>query len=273
MSHSREKAMGCLEDMNWQVRAAAVNVLCDKWRQGSDSELEYKFERIATNDTSSQVRSAAWGAIAKLYSRTDDLRVGKLLARVVFDAGESFEVRFAAYISLYGVRGVPITPWPGLLTRPPTLPRIPQDIDLSFVESFLVEGRTPAPVDLMKAAFPHLSDEEIGYYSALKEGRLAFERGDYIEVIRTLTPVTAYPPLEVTRYMRGLAYMEIGNLDAAIADFQTLIQKYPASSKLYFARSEAYRRSGLIDLAEEDLLIGTRIKEKNSTEGIQGKPD
>ena len=264
MSRTRGEAMALLDDPNWQVRAAAVRVLYHKWRQDTDSELEHTFERMATNDASSQVRSAAWVAIAKLHSRTDNVRVGRLLARVVLDPGEPFEGRFAAYASLYTVRGTPLTPWPGLLTRPPTVPRIPQDIDLPFVKSFLVEGRTPAPAGLMKAAFPQLSDDEIEFYAALEKGRLAFERGDYKEVIRVLSPATAYPPLELTRYMRGLAFMETGNLALAIADFSKLIQKYGTSSKLYFARSEAYRRSGLVDLAEEDYRTGVRLNEGRS---------
>lgn len=267
---SREKAAESLRDPKWQIRTAAIYILRDQWRQTSDPELQQVFEKIARSDPSSQVRCAAWDGLTRCYARTDDVRIGRLLAEVVLDKTESCEVRLTAVICLYTLRGAPLTDWEALTAHSGLTSRTLDDIDMPFVKSFLAEGRTPCPVDLMATAFPHLPEKERAFYGALRQGRLAFERGEYEEAIHILTPVVSYPPLEVARYTRGRAYMELGQFDAAIDDFSQLIDKYPSSSKFYLARSEAHERNGHAELAERDKNNGMRVKAESSEDLEKG---
>ena len=131
---SRESAERYLHDPSWILRWTAISVLERFW--GCNKELAAACERLALEDPHEQVRRSALSTLVCCYTRTNDRRIGALLAKIVRDADRSLEIRQTAYHGLFRVKGVnpPERPIPGRY-------RIPKDIDWAFVDSFLDGNR------------------------------------------------------------------------------------------------------------------------------------
>lgn len=131
---SRESAERYLHHPSWILRWAAIAVLEGIW--GCDTDLAAACERLAFEDPDQRVRHLALFTLRRCYSGTNDRRIGALLARTVADADLPSDIRETAYHQLCDLRGVdPLTsPIPGRC-------RIPEDIDLALVNSFLDDKR------------------------------------------------------------------------------------------------------------------------------------
>jgi tetratricopeptide (TPR) repeat protein len=202
---------------------------------------------MAFADVDVKVRSSAILALSSSYCGTDDVRIGALLATAVYDEGTPFEVRWFAYMGLFKLRRKRTSIRQGSGERPQST-RIPEDVDWPFVDTFLIPNRTASPVDM----FDMLPEWMRNRYRSLNSGIAAYERGDFAEAIVHLTAALEQKPDAAgSLYRRGHSYLEIGNLDAAIADLTQAIGLCPTPA-CYYRRSDAYRRKGLIDLAEQD---------------------
>jgi HEAT repeat protein len=137
MRRSPAEAIAFLEDSDWKIRWAAIQVLRDNWGLQNAVDVTLALKKTALTDPTARVRAAAFAAISKLYERTDEPRIGKLLASVVLNENEPYEVRCAAHNGLHVLRGLAVPTWPGLAAIPPTPFRIPEDIDWDFIRSYL----------------------------------------------------------------------------------------------------------------------------------------
>jgi len=238
------------------VRIAALEILCDHWHKHKDKDFAQRAETMAFEDADPSVRCIAlsiWGAC---YRRTDDVRVGKMLAEIVRNASEPFKRRRAAYIALYGVRGklfpVPEDAAPDFLEHF----RIPEDVDWSFVDSFLVTDRVPRPEHWSDRStfLAGLPEQERQLAIAHIDAELAFDNGDYQRCIQLAGEVLErMPRLPLIYVLRGRARLATGRLTDAIADLSEAIRLQPDLAEAYRWRSEAYRQASQIELAENDL--------------------
>jgi hypothetical protein len=132
MRLSSDHAERFLQDPCWKHRLAAIVILREIW--GVDERLAAACERMAFEDSHTQVRQSALSNLAQCFSGTDDRRIGILLAQVVSDQAESESFRATVYRGLFTLRDVP------MLSRPfPFTERIPEDVDWPFVNSFVAE--------------------------------------------------------------------------------------------------------------------------------------
>lgn len=138
MLHSRQDAENCLKHPDFKVRFVALNLLCSHWKP--DQNFAKTCECMAFNDPDLQIRGVALSALGTCYRGTNDSRVGKLLAAIVHDEQEPASIRSSAYLALFSVPGL-IADWPGLHADPPTGLRFPDDVDWSFVNSFLTVSK------------------------------------------------------------------------------------------------------------------------------------
>jgi len=228
------------------ARRAALYLLMHHWPR--DQQTAVACERMAFEDRDCDVRKAALLGLGECYSHTDDSRVGALLARCVRDESELCEVREAAYFGLFDVRGRRI-----FFYHNPFEFRFPQDVDWSFVDSFLsgsAEGSHENVIDC--ALLSQLAPKDRSNVVAVYNAKSAFQEGRYMEALVRLTEALETRPTPLCYYIRGCARGNLGNLDEAIADFTAAIDMDPGHALSYFERSESYRRKGLIDLAEAD---------------------
>jgi hypothetical protein len=105
-------------------------ILKDHW--GPDSKFIKSCEEIAYNDPDVQVSSMALAVLSGCFIRTDDRRVGELIARLVRDESKPKMLRSTAYSSLLTIRGMPIDDF--LAATDSTFPA---KVDWAFVDSFL----------------------------------------------------------------------------------------------------------------------------------------
>jgi len=135
MLQDRKEAERQLKHPDWTVRCTALSILEHHWEAASDADFAQRCEELGLRDIHPQVRSNALRSLGVCYENTNDLRIGTLLAQVVLDEMQAPEARRGAYLGLYHVRGRCFQ-WPRDLNDPPTVLRIPEDIDWSFVKSF-----------------------------------------------------------------------------------------------------------------------------------------
>ncbi len=248
MLECRAGADKCLTDEDSRVRQVAIKVLSWHWNARHEELFRSALERMGVQDPDVEVRETAIREIGLSYRGTDDVRVGRMLARMVYDEALAAELRGSAYRALLDLRWIPGPQPPPSDPLPPPL-RIPEDIDWSLVDSFLVEGRTACPVD-----DSILLPEGIRELFKLAGGACsAYKRGEYWDAIGGLTEmIEAVPDAPGPYQKRGHAYLETGNLDAAIEDLTRSIELEPKSAVSYRFRSRAYQEKGMMELAERD---------------------
>jgi hypothetical protein len=130
MLESRSSAESYLEDSDANLRTVALFILKDHWKP--DERFGRMCERMALEDSDLNVRKLALATLAGCFSDTDDPRVGKLLASMVYDASLPESLRLTAYRSLFTVRPSPIATMIAIGSA-----RFPADVDWEFVDSFL----------------------------------------------------------------------------------------------------------------------------------------
>lgn len=132
MYESRASAESYLMHPESSFRYAALNVLAVHW--GPDEGFAAACEDLLAKDRDTNVRGCALQYLCMCYRDTDDTRVGRITAQLVYDNAEPCDLRLAAYRSLFYLRR-----WHGSTKRPARLPtfRFPEDVDWKFVDSFL----------------------------------------------------------------------------------------------------------------------------------------
>jgi hypothetical protein len=105
LQSSEEAAEQCLDHPEANIRSAAIRVLAFKWK--APQRLANKLETILANDPVISVRCDAAGTLACCFRHTNDSRIGRLLADIVFDESAPMELRRAAYQGLFMIREVP----------------------------------------------------------------------------------------------------------------------------------------------------------------------
>ncbi len=135
MIESRASAESYLVHPDPQLRRAALFALKNEW--GPDEALSRACEKLIFEDADSQVRALALTCLAGCYMHTDDRRIGELIARLVYDVSTPREVRWAAYRSLFHIRGMPHEAFARVAS--PAF-RFPEEVDWKLVQSFLPES-------------------------------------------------------------------------------------------------------------------------------------
>lgn len=134
MLASRQSTEKYLDSPLAELRCVAISLLTDHW--AIDHNVAERCEHLLHTDPSAEVRAQAVVALSTWYDRTDNVRIGKLLAELIYDCAQPNNVRDAAYKGLFLVRGMPVTSWPSF-RQPKGEYHFPEDVDWSFVDSFL----------------------------------------------------------------------------------------------------------------------------------------
>jgi hypothetical protein len=138
MLQDRTEAERALKDSDWKVRCTALSILQHHWELDSGRDFAERCEDLGLHDVDPQVRGCALITLGMCYENTNDERIGKLLAEVVFNETEDSHARRGAYMGLYYLRGRAFQ-WVGGSSDRPHIIRVPDDFDWSFVKSFCGE--------------------------------------------------------------------------------------------------------------------------------------
>lgn len=140
MLKDRNAAESYLTHSDPSIRVCALCLMTDYW-----DPTQYSIEmsvRMALGDPDSKVRGVAVACLGKRYAGTNNREVGRLLARLVVDGASPLEERTGAYTALFALRGLPIESWPRYPAGPLAHFDFAEDVDWSFVSSFLAESAT-----------------------------------------------------------------------------------------------------------------------------------
>lgn len=263
MVGSPDAAEEFLTDDNPDIRYVALSLLNTHW--AGSAKLRSLCMRMSLSDPSPSVReSAVWGLVAP-YAGTCDADVMVHLASIVQDDAEDVAVRRAAYVSLFHVREK---------FSPVALDlAFPDDVDWAFVN--LCAARAMSPPD------PHMSNDPLAAriatssspearaafkaFQEYKKGMDSFLKRNYREAREHFAVALAHCPNAITHCMRGCALGNLGDIAAAIADFNAAIAIKADEPIYYRERAEAYRRKGLVDLADADDRVAEELGEKKGT--------
>jgi hypothetical protein len=133
MMRSRAAAMAYLDSPASNLRSAALLTLHDHWKE-QPFDLRGLCMRMLMHDLDIDVRIHAEDVLNCVCIKTDDREVGRLLANIVSDGSEPIKLRKAAYVSLFSVRGLPVS---RILEAAEMDFQHPSDVDWGFVETFL----------------------------------------------------------------------------------------------------------------------------------------
>jgi len=255
MLRSPEEAMRQLRHASAGVRKVAIQVVSDNWKLNGNKEFARVCEELAVNDEDPLVRHAALLALGRCHERSDDLRIGAMLAAIVGDERQSDDIRSAAYLSLLSVR------------RPAAMLKLGayfglKDVDWDLVSDSLNPSRPVVPVDRLAAVTAHLPAERAAAYRLHTRGLEASERGEYDKSLQYFSEALRLEPNAVgARIGRARASVALGALDEAIADLTLAIELNPTSLVALRERARAHRLKGAIDLAVRDERNAAAIEE------------
>lgn len=112
------------------IRRVALSVLFARW--GQTAEYAELCESIAWHDADPEVRCTALYRLGDCNRKTNDTRIGKLLAETALDNSQPVRIRKAAYHALLTLRGVPASKWKEVLRA-----RFSDEVDWSVVSDCL----------------------------------------------------------------------------------------------------------------------------------------
>jgi hypothetical protein len=135
MLESRTSAESFLAHPDPVARCGALVFLKNHWKP--NETFAATCERLVSQDPDPKVRALAMACLAGCHAATDDRRVGDFVARFVHDDSSPVELRTAAYLALFTLRGVPL--WEAFKGTASEV-RIPDDVEWAFVDSFLSNG-------------------------------------------------------------------------------------------------------------------------------------
>jgi hypothetical protein len=134
MLGSPEETSRCLSDSNPDLRRAALHLLDS--HAGLLKKTALQIEHMAVADPDCKVRELAIEELGSAYARTQDVRVGHLLARKVIDQSLEEPERVAAFRALVIVTGVAKSADKGVQI---VFPQSLDDIAWQFVNGFLAD--------------------------------------------------------------------------------------------------------------------------------------
>jgi hypothetical protein len=137
MLENRGAAEIYLKHSDSNLRAAALFVLNDYWEP--DEKFVETCERMVFQDSDLKVRQLALSMLTCNFHGTDDVRIGRLTASIVYDSSVPVDLRLTAYRSLFTIRRVALDKFGAVHSR---CFRFPDDVDWAFVDSFLKESQT-----------------------------------------------------------------------------------------------------------------------------------
>ena len=132
MEQSRMIAESYLDHPDPMLRQAALLAIMHEWKP--DEEFVRRCESLLCEDPDVGVQSVAMSCLASCFKGSDDTRIGRLTARLVYDNTNEVRLRRAAYASLFTIRGMP-----SKLVVQATSPTFlfPEEVNWEFVDSFL----------------------------------------------------------------------------------------------------------------------------------------
>ncbi len=233
------------------VRRAALYLIENHWKPVDEDTRESVLRLV--NDPDPDVRTAAIRCVGhEPWKGSKDPEAARILAEIVADEAEDVEVRQTAYTSLRRVMGLNLFRW-GL----PVSVKFRDEVDWDLLDAclhareFSIAHEADLPFDeWLERITP--CETQIAFRE-MARGDEAFDAGDYAIAIARYSEALSQRSYAVgARYMRGCAFGNLGELDQAIADFNAVIERKSNEPVYYRERSEAYRRKGLVDLAEAD---------------------
>jgi len=123
-----------LTDADPLLRCGAIDLLQSYW--GPDQRFLDVCEKMALEDRDQAVRQSALGSLIAYYEGTNNPRVGKILGGIVCQKSMDPEFREWAYEGLFMLQGLDIMTFPTVRKLRGGF-RFPEDVDWSFVNSFL----------------------------------------------------------------------------------------------------------------------------------------
>jgi tetratricopeptide (TPR) repeat protein len=266
MLESPEAAYRCLAHRDAGVREAALYFVCDHWNQARD--YEEAIIRLSSDDPDSKVREAAIGKIGSLYNRSRNTEIAQLLAQFVADDQQPVTLRQKAYFSLRCV--MRMHPFPNRISQ--LYAKVPEEVDWNLVhacirqEAFVVPDEDLPIPERIERMMPPETAVAMRFFSHAEE---AFDAGRYEEATHSYSEGLSHAPHAAgALHSRGCAHGNLGNLDAAIADFTAAIELtssepiYRERPEFYLERAEAYRRKGLLDLMKADIQKAGEIEQR-----------
>jgi len=121
------------------LRRAAVLAIAFHWHVLPATRYAADILAIATSDNDPQVRREAIGAVGAVFRETDDVEAGYVLARLVMDKSETYEIRREAFLGLCFLRAA--------FKESSAISAFPDGVDWLFVTRFLDRSRSPEPPD------------------------------------------------------------------------------------------------------------------------------
>jgi tetratricopeptide (TPR) repeat protein len=268
MLHSAEAASDRLAHTDPYMRLAALYFVCTHWGRAANYRADIL--RLAQHDSDLNVRDCAISNLGQAWKESKDPEIAQFLAKCVADESEALEIRQTAYFALRQVMHLYPFRW-GL----PTSIEIPEQIDWRLIdaclrrETFEITEIEDLPIEQRIAQM--LGPRILEAFRHGDEADAAFAAGNYAVAVRLYSNALAHRPnAPGILYRRGCAAGNLGDLDAAIADFTAVIDCIDCTEVLtkykpiaYCERAEAYTRQHRTDLAAADLRMAAELEESS----------
>lgn len=222
MLHNAEAASERLAHGDPYVRLAALYFVCTHWGRAASYRVDIL--RLAQDDSDTNVRDCAISNLGQAWKESKDPEIAQFLAKCVADESEPLEIRQTAYFALRQVMHMNPFRW-GL----PTNVAIPEQVDWRLIdaclrrEPFEITENEDLPIKQRIAQM--MGPRFLEARRHVCEADAAFAAGDDAEAVRLYSNALAHIPNAAgILYRRGCAAGNLGDLDAAVADFTAVIE-------------------------------------------------